>query len=281
MSQTQLRTPGTGLPVTSVLVALDGSEFGEHAVAPAARLAAALGVPLLLWSAARTPAEAEDRRHRIAGQAERCQASWDVVVSDRPVEAISAAALAAGQPLVCLATHGRDRSAAVAPSVSMDLVGGLDRPVLLVGPNVKHPVAGHRLLACVDGSRDSEAVMAVAVAWAATLGLDVEAVTVAEPVPESVLRPGVYPRLHGPRGDADAYIADLATAWNGDVAVTGRAIYDPVDVAGALVDSAAAESSSLVVIGTKARRGLRRLVLGSKAAALTHQSPAPVLVAPV
>ncbi|MEW6470878.1 MAG: universal stress protein [Actinomycetota bacterium] len=271
----------TGLPATSLLVALDGSGFAERAVVPAGRLAVELGVPLHLWSAAPTLADAEDRQARMRCMADAGGASWEVVVTDRPVEAMTAKEDAAGRPLVCLATHGRDRTAALAHSVSAAVVAAADGPVLLVGPEVpaKGP-AGRHVAACVDGSPDSKLIVAAAAAWAAALGLDVTVVTVAEPVPESVRRPGHYPRLHGPDGDADAYIEELAAAWRGDVAVTGRAVYDPVDVDGALLDAFAADPPYLVVMGTRAPHGLRRLILGSIAAAVAHAAPAPVLVVP-
>lgn len=189
---------------------------------------------------------------------------------------------AAGHPLVCLATHGRDHTAALAHSVSSAVVAASEGPVLLVGPAVTTDApTTHTLAACIDGSPDSDVVVAAAVAWAAALGLDVTLLTVAEPVPESVRRPGYYPRLQGPHGDADAYIEAIATAWRGDGAVTGRAIYDPVDVDGALTGALVADPPELVVMGTRAPQGLRRLILGSTAAAVAHGSPAPVLVVPL
>jgi nucleotide-binding universal stress UspA family protein len=263
-------------------VALDGSLFAEGAIPPAGRLAAAIGAPLHLWSAAPTPAEAEGRRPRIRALADVCGASWEVVVTDRPAAAITAAAGAAGHPLLCLATHGQDRAAALTHPVSTAVVAASEGPVLLVGPKVSlQPPTGHTLAVCVDGSPDSELILPVGIAWAATLDLDVTVLTVAEPVPESVRCPGYYPRLHGPHGDADAYVEAVAATWRGDVAVTGRALYDPVDVDGALIGAFVADPPDLVVMGTRAPQGLRRLILGSTAAAVAHGSPAPVLVVPV
>jgi nucleotide-binding universal stress UspA family protein len=282
MSRTQRSASKTGLPVTTLLVPLDGSPFAERAVGPACRLAAEIAVPLHLWSAAATPAEAEERRLRMRSLADGCGASWEVVVTDRPVAAMMAKEDAAGHPLVCLATHGRDRTAGLAHSVSVAVVAASAGPVLLIGPEASTTTpTGRYLAACVDGSPDSDRILAAAVAWAAALGLDVTVLTVAEPVPESVRRPGYYPRLHGPHGDADAYAEAIAAAWRGDVAVTGRAIYDPVDVDGALIGALVADPPDLVVMGTRAPHGLRRLILGSTAAAVAHGSPAPVLVLPL
>jgi nucleotide-binding universal stress UspA family protein len=282
MSRMQLEAPQTGLPVTALLVALDGSLFAERAVTPAGRLATGLGVPLQLWSAAATPEEADVRRGRLRELAEVCSASWEVVVTDRPADAIVAAGEAGTHPLVCLATHGRGRTAALAHSVSAAVVAASRGPVLLVGGAVSGArPAGRRLAVCIDGGPESDSVLAAAVAWASALGLPVTVLTVAEPVPESVLHPGTYPRLHGPHVDADAYVEGVAAAWTGDVPVTGTVIYDPVDVAGALIDAFADDPPDLVVMGTRAPQGLRRLILGSTAAAVAHRSPAPVLVVSV
>jgi nucleotide-binding universal stress UspA family protein len=281
MNRTELEATHTALPPASLLVALDGSLFAERAVAPVCSLAGRLGAKVLLWSAAASPAQAAERRARLEELAATSGAEWDVAVTDRPIDAIPVAAEGEHR-LVCLATHGHDRTAGLVHSVSAAVVAASDGPVLLVGPAVPAPpVTGRGLAVCVDGSPESEAIMPVAVGWAGALSIGVSVLTVAEPVPESVRQPGLYPRLHGPRGDADAYVAALASRWNAQVPVMGRAIYDPVDVGGALAAAFAAEPPDLVVMGTRSPHGLRRLIFGSTAAALSHRSPAPVLVVPI
>jgi nucleotide-binding universal stress UspA family protein len=161
-------------------------------------------------------------------------------------------------------------------------VAASDGPVLLVGPRVPQGAPpGAWLAVCVDGSRESESIVPVAVAWAAALNLSVTILTVAEPVPASIRHPGSYPRLHGPHGDADAYVKGLAETGAATVLVTGKVIWDPVDVDGALVDAFAPDPPDLVVMGTRAPGGLRRLAFGSTAAAVAHAAPAPVLVVPI
>lgn len=281
MFATALEPPGTALPV-KVLVALDGTLFAERAIAPASRLAVAIGAQLELWSAVRTPAEVDDRRRRVKALAEPYGASWDVVVADQTIEAISDAGDGDRHRLVCLATHGRDRSAGLAHSVSAAVVADSDGPVLLVGPKMlPETPAGGRLVACVDGTTEAEGIIPIAIAWAAALHVGVTILTVAEPVPESLRHPGTFPRMHGPEGDADAYVAALAAAWNGSASVTGRAIYDPVDVDGAIAAALAADPTALVVMGTRSPQGLRRLIFGSTAAAVAHRAPVPVLVVPI
>lgn len=281
MYATALQPPDTALP-DKVLVALDGSLFAERAIAPASSLAAAAGAQLELWSAVHSSAEVDNRRRRVKALAEPYGAWWDVVVADRTIEAIADAGDGGRHRLVCLATHGRDRTAGLVHSVSAGVVTAAGGPVLLVGPNLRPGApAGRRLVACVDGSIESEGIVPTAVAWAVALRSAVTIVTVAEPVPESVRHPGTYPRMHGPHGDADAYVGSLAAACSGPVPVEGKVIYDPVDVDGAIVGALAGDPAGLVVMGTRRPQGLRRLVFGSTAAAVAHRSPAPVLAVPI
>ena len=65
------------------------------------------------------------------------------------------------------------------------------------------------------------------------------------------------------------------------VPVDGNVVYDPVSVAGGLVDHLAVHPASLVAVATHARRGVPRFVLGSAAAAIVHQAPVPVLAVPL
>jgi nucleotide-binding universal stress UspA family protein len=281
MVATALEPLDTALPV-KVLVALDGSLFAERAIAPASRLAAAIGAQLELWSAVYSSADADERRRHVKALAEPYAAWWDVVVADRTVDAIAEAGDGDLHRLVCLATHGRDRSAGLAHSVSAGVVAASGGPVLLVGPKVL-PTApgGRRLVACVDGTTESEGIVPTAIVWAAALHRDLTILTVAEPVPESLRHPGTYPRMHGPHGDAGGYVNSLAAAWSGPVAVNGQVVYDPVDVDGAIVGALADDPADLVVMGTRRPQGLRRLVFGSTAAAVAHRSPVPTLIVPL
>lgn len=117
-----------------------------------------------------SPADVDDRRRRVKALAEPYGAWSDVVVADRTIEAIAEAGDGDRHRLVCLATHGRDRSAGLAHSVSAGVVAASDGPVLLVGPKVlPEAPASQRLVACVDGTIESESIVPTAIAWAAAL----------------------------------------------------------------------------------------------------------------
>jgi nucleotide-binding universal stress UspA family protein len=57
-------------------------------------------------------------------------------------------------------------------------------------------------------------------------------------------------------------------------------VWDPVSPASGLRDYLREHPTPLVIAGSHERTGLARVVLGSVAAAIVHQSPAPVLIVP-
>jgi nucleotide-binding universal stress UspA family protein len=272
-------TPAAGL--RAFVVPLDGSSFAERAVSAARHFALRLGATVHLLGVTSSAPEAEARMaelRSLAGDG----VSWEVTTDDDVAATIEAARSRQAPALVCMATHGRGRSAAFLGSVAAAVLRGSHMPIVLVGPKAGVDALGTRLVACVDGTLESESVLPVAVAWAGALGLTTSVVTVAEPVPESIRHLGHYDRMHGPEVDADAYMADLVSRWRATgVPIEGTAVYDPVRVAGGVRRLLTDEHAALVVLGTRARSGLARFVLGSVAAAVVHESPVPVLVVPI
>jgi nucleotide-binding universal stress UspA family protein len=273
----------TGLPVAWLVVPLDGSPLAERGVGPAKGLAERLGARVHLVSIASSPEEADFRRTELSALAAADHLAWEVVAADDRADAIEATRERLSAALVCMATHGRGRSAAVVGSVATAVLRHSDAPVLLVGPRVTGgETRPNRLVVCVDGSPESERLVTVAAAWAAALGLAMSLVTVAEPVPESAREHGHYGRMFGPDIDADRYIAGLVDQWRDRApGIDGTAIYNPVSVGGAVVEHLETQLPALVLLGTRARTGLPRLVLGSVAAAVVHESPCPALVVPL
>ena len=273
----------TGLPVSWLVVPLDGSPLAERGLGPARGLAERLGARVHLVSVSSSPEEAESRRTELSALAAADHLSWEVVPADHEREAIEATRDRLSPALVCMATHGRGRSAALVGSVATALLRHSDVPVLLVGPRATlGDPPPKRLVVCVDGSAESEELVTVAAAWASALGLAMSLVTVAEPVPESVREHGHHLRMFGPAIDADQYIAGLVGQWRDRVpGIDGTALYNPVTVGGAVVEHLETEPPALVLLGTRARTGLSRLVLGSVAAAVVHESPYPALVVPL
>jgi nucleotide-binding universal stress UspA family protein len=62
------------------------------------------------------------------------------------------------------------------------------------------------------------------------------------------------------------------------VAITAETIFNPPSVAESIINYASEQKADLIVIGTRGRSGLKRLVLGSVASAVVAHASCPVLV---
>ena len=132
----------------------------------------------------------------------------------------------------------------------------------------------------MDDSPAAIELVRVASTWAERLGEALGVVTVAEPVHPPVTDRPVHRRF-GPDGDVDSYLQELAEPWRRpgrDVAT--RAVYDPISPSEGIKTLIDNHPVTLLVTGTRARRGIARLALGSVSARIVHASEAPVLVVP-
>jgi nucleotide-binding universal stress UspA family protein len=265
----------------AVVVTVDGSPYANAAVPVARRLAEALDVPITFLAVA-GPGHRDALEQHTGQLAVEADGIGIVIGGDNVAESILAATEELPPHVLCIASHGRGRSAALVGSVAAEVAAGAPGPLLLVGPHVppEHSFAG-RVIACVDGSKRSEAVLQPAASWAVALGLGMSIVTVAEPVLEPVVPGAPYHRSHGPSVVAEDYVRQLVAEWDGiDLDVDGDAVYDPVSVADGLTRYMEGRLTALVVATTHARRGVARLALGSAATAIVHHAPAPVLLVP-
>jgi len=283
-SSADLRATSAPFPpveLGGVVVTVDGSQHATAAVPVALRLSEALDVPVTFVAVA-GPGH-RDSLERLTGELAVAADGVGIVVAG---DDVGASILAVTEDLpphvLCMASHGRGRSAALVGSVAAEVAATAPGPLLLVGPHVppEHRFAG-RVIACVDGSKRSEAVLQPAASWAVALGLGMSIVTVAEPVLDPVVPGAPYRRSHGPSVVAEDYVRQLVAEWDGiDLDVDGDAVYDPVSVADGLTRYMEGRLTAMVVATTHARRGVARLALGSAATAIVHHAPAPVLLVP-
>lgn len=124
----------TGLPVSWLVVPLDGSPLAERGVGPAKGMAERLGARVHLLSVPSSPEGVELRRTELSALAAAGHLSSEVLVAKDKSKAIEATRDRLSPALVCMGTHGRGRSAALAGSVATTLLRHSDVPVLLVGP---------------------------------------------------------------------------------------------------------------------------------------------------
>jgi nucleotide-binding universal stress UspA family protein len=267
--------------VDALLVPLDGSDFSLVAVPIAACLASRLGSEIHLLSAVESFDEVDGRERELARvDIPGHVVSRSVVVDRDPAGAIHEALRKLENAVACMATHGRARSAALVGSVATDVVARGRDPLVLVCPYMEQPGRTAGVVACVDESPASAALVAIAIRWAELLGEACIVLTVAEDAPEPVSG-GPIRRRFGPDGDAEGFLAALVEPFRAaGHAVDALVRYDPVSVWGGLYRHLLDHPATLVVANTRSWTGLRRLVFGSVAATIVRHSPSPVLVVP-
>jgi nucleotide-binding universal stress UspA family protein len=262
-------------PFTEVLVPLDGSPTSERALVPALELVGRTGAPLRILTRV-LPGEEDGSVRYLADLADRYPAAAAVereIVSGTTIPDAIAGGLAPGS-LVCMSSHGRGGLArAVIGSVAEDLLRRLDRPTLVIGPqvDVDAGVSG-RIVACVDGSDASERTLPPAQRWSEALGLPLWLVEVCDPDGEP---PG--PEARGDVAEG-GYVAGLAQR----VGAEGWDVLHDRDAAAALTDMAgsARPPTAMLVMATHGRTGWDRMRLGSVTTAAIRSSGVPVLVVP-
>jgi nucleotide-binding universal stress UspA family protein len=285
-----------------VLLPLDGSDLASGAISTGIALAERFDAVLHTISVAASNDEAERMLARARDSVGRTTADENVqVVRDtEPANAIDDRARELEPCLVCMSTHGRGRvSGAVIGSVARSLLQRRDEPMVVVGPDAERPEAlvgarrrlpsdwrpplfVNRIVACVDGSATSEAIIPVAAAWATALEMSLTILTIAEDVMPPLRLGSELMRRFGPNGDADEYIDRLAQQWKASAPdVSGRAIYDPISPADGVRSHLYEESAGLVAVATHARSGVQRIKLGAGAANIVRASVVPALVVPV
>ena len=270
-----------------VVVGLDGSALASMALPVAGDLSDSLGAELHVVSVVADETEIDGRAAEIARTTEGVRHSRRSVIVNVDVAEVLHEALAQLAPAVlCLASHGRGRSAALIGSVAADIVGRARDAAVLIGPALdpeprRGVPATRGVVACVDGDQASLIVLPDAMAWAALLSEPLIVLTVADPTPAPV-RGTSYHRRYGPDGDPDLYLRSivepLRPGYSGVIEST--AVLDPISPASGVRDHLRAHPARLAVVASRGRRGVQRLVFGSTSAAIVHWSPAPVLVVP-
>lgn len=262
-------------PFTDVLVPLDGSPTAELALGPALAVVRRTVVPLRVVTAALPGDEGSfdtylsevAKRHADATAVET-----RVVTADGAAEAIVAEMLP--RTLVCMSSHGRGGlSRALVGSVAETLLRTIVDPALIVGPDLAEgPLLEGRIVACLDGSDESERTLGPAKEWSETLGLPLWLMQVGEPG---------APADWSSHGDAHegGHLAVMAARLGG---VSGWDALHGRDPARALVDMASShvERTAMLVMATHGRTGWDRLRLGSVTAGTVREATVPVLVVP-
>jgi len=296
----------TGVP-GRILVPLDGSALAERALPVAAELSRLAGAPVELVHVhvpiSPDPIHVEGlpvidehmrslRRDHERAYLERlrerlgAEASVSTAVVDGPVApGLAAHARAVGAWLIVLTTHGRGGLERMwLGSVADELARVSPVPILLVRP--EPPPAGRfaRILAPLDGSKTSEAILEHA-ARLARLGSGAEIVLlrVVQPLVAAVWLPEGAVAAAAPQEDlpgrerrAREYLDAAARSLAG-LRVRPR-VEVAASVAAAILQTAQAEACDLVALATHGRSGLARVALGSVTDKVVRASHTPVLL---
>jgi len=293
---------------TRILVALDNSERAEDALSAARTLAERFDSYVVLLQVATWPAylldlaAAQARLDRYAAQLRAAGFAVKTVVRDDIAEdGIAAVAREESADLIVLAPHrhmGCERlSHILRPSVSIQMISHAPIPFLIV-PEPPHIGRALRLLAAsgpavgpimlaLDGSKLAEQAIPVTTALARSLGQHILLVRVVSGDRLKSLADTPSARhiatqaLLEDEREAHAYVAAARReiVAHDDVKVQTQVVCGDA-VAQKLLEVAEMEEACVLVIATHGRGGLARMLMGSVAAALVHQTTVPLVVVP-
>jgi nucleotide-binding universal stress UspA family protein len=297
----------------SILVPLDGSEFGEHALPPALSIAERAGgtlqlvrvhVPVAplyggneLAADVTLDAAVRDQEGNYLGRVlERQTAVTPVpttsVLLDGPVaDAIQDQAVASRTDLVVMATHGRGPwSRLWLGSVADQLIRRLPMPVFLIRPArgaadlAARPVL-KRVLVPLDGSEAAEQILEPAAGLGLLMQAEFTLLLVIEPVivPDRRLGgnalTGLDPALlRQVEADARRYLERAAEPLRARALTVQTEVVLNRPAAVAILDVARTRAVDLIALATHGRGGVARLVLGSVADKVLRGSPTAVLL---
>lgn len=292
----EVRQPLTPCRYRSLVVPLDGSAFGEHALPLALAIARRTRATVRLvhvhsplksdWFRQRGHAYLDDLMRRLAKVA---SVPTETVLAETNDVVVSLGKVAAASDLTVMATHqpsllARLRSGGVGDALMRQLttplllVRGFDTPVDLTGDPVPR-----NFLISLDGSESAERVLRPALDLGAPLGAKHTLLRVIRPVPDySVAWGGAgTQRPVGDRMQAEAwdYFRSLAKRLGEETArVECRTLIAEQAIAGSILWYAQRRDADLIALTTRGRGHLSRVFRGSVAEQVVRRASVPVLV---
>jgi nucleotide-binding universal stress UspA family protein len=296
----------------TLMVPLDGSAFGEHALPLALMIARRSGATVNLVHVAVPPTpydlghllrpDGDDISVRARGWlyldqlAEHLAPYWEVPITTTVLEgdvvpALEAHALKSGADLVVMTTHGRGGLRRLAlGSVADEMVRSLPLPVLLTRPREgaldlldQGPEEPYRrMLLPLDGSALAESALEPALALGGLFGAEYTLLHAINP-------PMLGYALAAHAADIDQETLDLlreeAQAYLGKVAarLRKRGLQVTTDIvlgypAKAILAYARGHGCELIALATHGQGGISRLLLGSTADEVVRGAGVPVVV---
>jgi nucleotide-binding universal stress UspA family protein len=263
----------------TIIVPLDGSEFAERALVPAAALAKRTGAHVIVMTSRIGGVVNDPERYLADAAAEAGISGADVVaISSRSfARGLNAITADVADPLVCMSTHGHSGLVEeMLGSMAEAVIRTIGVPLLLVGPNVEAALATRfdNLVVCTDGTPASRAIVPEVSIWMRQLRLRAWVVQVLDPEARRTVEEGG----EDPVIEVAAVHALAESLLHRDSAGVNWEVLHRDDAADAIVDYARGVPASLIAMATHGRTGLARLALGSVTVAVVHDAPCPVLV---
>ena len=287
----------------SILVPLDGSAFGEHALPFALSLARRTSAQLHLAHVHMAPApnlaDTDDavlratERMYFEGLIQRIQARWDVPITtmllDGPVApTLHEYAIAIEADLIVMTTHGRGAlSRFWLGSIADALIRQVSAPVLLIRPreqplDIEHEPHINHILIPLDGSALAEHMLAHATQLGRLTQAEYTLLQAIEPVymgyGTELYGGGMNPQLlEQLQTSAQDYLDGLAVRLRADGLRVQTATV--VDLAAtAILEYAQAHAVDLIALETHGRSGLARWIIGGVADKVIRGETIPVLL---
>jgi nucleotide-binding universal stress UspA family protein len=293
----------------SLLVPLDGSPTGEHALPAALGIArraraslqvASVHVPAIgafrgtepAWDNQVDTAIREKEQAYLEGVVKRLEAAGVGVSSallDGPIAtALHEQATTVGADLIVMTTHGRGPLTRFwLGSVADSLIRQATMPVLVVRPHhgaadLNAPAAWAHVLIPLDGSERAESILEPAIALGTLMDADYTLMLAIEPIivgELSAVGASFDPDfLESVQKDAQSYLDQVAARLRTrSLRVDTRVVFS-LPAAAAILEEAAVKPGTLIALETHGRGGLGRLLLGSVADKVLRGASAPVLV---
>lgn len=254
-------------PIRHIVLAVDDGSYSWESVDAARNLADQLGAEFHAFHAT-----SDKRSDALTARATAAGVSVKSAVTYPGAEGVARGLVdhraELDDAVVAITSHARrGLTSTLIGSSAAAVLQMSDDAVLLYGPH--HEGSGRltRVLACVDGSDLSEAILPNAVRWARAAGVPLRLVQVIEPAAAAAVGAADTQYLHN-------LLVDLDTEG---IEISFDDLHD--DHPGrSIADYANLEPGTLTALATHGRTGLRSVVMGSVATAVTRHAKGPTLV---
>ncbi len=280
-----MTTATTSRTIEHLVVPLDESDAAARALPVAVGFAERLGAHIEMLSVADEPAHsAELHEHvsRLARQVGAPVESSDVIESDDVAEEVGRRIRGRRDSMIVISSHGPTRTAGVlTDSLTAELLAD-GASVVIVGPHAVAHSVELPVVACLDGSAESEQVLPHAAMWAQQLRVPLVLLIVTRPhlglLPNTVMIGELA--SFDPEPALQTAAALVADGWP-ELDVVQRVVNYPWNVADALSIYLDHHPAQLIAVATHVRQGWARLTHPSATTRIVRQVVTPVLVVPI